>query len=214
MMHESRDKRIIKFVNEFGFCELPQIQKQFGLSKHRAYKVMQRLIEREYILHERIFFHRHGIYRATRLGAQLTSVPMLDKVPVGIYQHQLAVIETYIKFMQEYPDATWMTERVLRRAGFMPGRRRDKHYADALVYMPDGKQIAIEVELTMKSKRRLEDIFRGYMGQIQINEVWYFCAPEIFKKMNILADKRSSVIKVFEMLPDRTDKTTSVSSVG
>jgi hypothetical protein len=214
MMHKSRDMRIIKFINEFGFCELPQIQKQFALSKHRAYKVMQRLVEREYVMHERVFFHRHGIYRATRLGAQFTDVPMLDKVPVGIYEHQLAVIEIYIKLMREYPDATWLTERVLRRTGYMPGKGRDKHYADALMSMPDGRQIAIEVELTMKSKRRLEDIFKRYMSQFDIKEVWYFCSPDIFEKVNKLVGRYGSVIKVFEVVPDRTDKTTSVSSVG
>jgi hypothetical protein len=164
MMYENRDVKIIKFINEFGFCELPQIEKQFELSRHRAYKIMQRLTTRGYIKHERIFYHRHGVYRATRLGAEITGYPMLDKVPAGIYEHQLAVIETYIQLIRQYPDASWMTERVMRRTGYMPGRRRDKHYADALLYMPDGSQIAIEVELTMKSKRRLEEIFRVYMG--------------------------------------------------
>jgi hypothetical protein len=216
MMYESRDHRIVKFINEFGFCELPQIQKQFGLSRHRAYKVMQRLMERGYIRHERVFFHRHGIYRATRAGAQQSGLPMLSKIPIGIYEHQLAVIEVYIKLMKEYPGATWLTERVLRKTGFMPGRnrRRDKHYADALMFLPDGKQIAIEVELTMKSKRRLDKILLQYMTQFEIKEVWYFCAADVADKVKRLADAYKSVIKVFEFSPDKADKTTSVDFVG
>lgn len=214
-MYEHRDAKIIRFINEFGFCEMPQIEKRFELNKPRAYKIMQRLVKRGYVIHERIFYHRHGIYRATREGAQLTGLPKLYKVPVGIYEHQLAVIEIYIKLMREYPDAQWMSERTMRKTGFMPrvGRGRIKHYADALFFLPDGKQVAIEVELTMKSKRRLNDILTSYMCQFEINEVWYFCSPDIYEKVKRLAGK-FKMIKVFEWTPDKTDKITSGSFVG
>jgi len=215
MMYENRDIRIINFINEFGFCEIPQIEKQFGLNKPRAYKVMQRLIKHGYVHHERIFYHRHGVYRVTRLGAQLTGLPRLDKVPVGIYEHQLAVIEIYIQLMREYPKATWMSERNIRR-GWMPkvGKGREKHIADALLYLGDDKPIAIEVELTMKGKRRLEEIFSAYRSQFELKEVWYFCSPDIYEKVKKLAEKFQSVIKVFELSSDITDKITFDSSVG
>jgi hypothetical protein len=216
MISERRDTRIIRFINEFGFCEISQIEKRFGLNKPRAYKVMQRLVKRGDVIHERIFYHRPGIYRVSREGAQLTGLPMLDKVPVGIYEHQLAVIEIYIKLMQQYPDAQWMSERTIRRTGFMPrvGRGKERHIADALLFLPDDMQIAIEVELTMKSKRRLEQIHSAYMGQSAIKEVWYFCSPDVFEKVKKMAERRSEFIKVYELEPDRTDKTISVSSVG
>lgn len=211
-MYTNRNSEILRFINEFGFCELPQIQKRFGLSKTRAYKIMQRLIKHGYVIHERIFYHRHGIYRVTRDGAEISGLPMLSQVSVGNYEHQIAVIETYIKLMRQYPTASWLTERVLRRTGFMPGKGRDKHYADALMFMPDGKQVAIEVELTMKSKSRLKEILSGYMCQCEIKEVWYFCSPEIIEKVKKLADCWKSTIKVFEFsVADETDKTTSVS---
>ena len=209
----SRVMQVMNFINEFGFCELPQIQRQFGLTNSGTYKMMKGYIKEGLVKHERIFYHRHGIYRATRLGATLTCIPKLDKVPVGNYAHQIAVIETYMQFMKQYPGASWMTERVLRRLGYMPGKDRDKHYADALVYLPDGKQIAIEVELTMKSKRRLKKIMSGYMCQFEIKEVWYYCAPAIVNKVKQLADKWESVIKVYELTPDITDKIRSVSFV-
>lgn len=215
-MNEQRDMRIIKFINQFGFCEMPQIEKQFGLNKPRAYKIMQRLVKRGYVIHERIFFHRHGIYRVTREGARLTCLPKLDKVPVGVYEHQLAVVEIYIKLMRQYPDAQWMSERIIRKFGYMPrvGRGREKHFADALLYLPDEKVVAIEVELTMKSKRRLNDIFTAYMCQLEIKEVWYFCAPEIFEKVKKQAEKFSKLIKVYELSPDTAGINTYDSFVG
>lgn len=206
-----RVTEVLSFINEFGFCELPQIQEKFGLTMSGTYKMLKSYIDEDLLIHERIFYHLHGIYRATRLGATFTCIPRLSKVPIGNYAHQIAVIETYMQFMKQYPGSSWMTERVLRKLGYMPGKDRDKHYADALVYLPDGKQIAIEVELTMKSKRRLKKIMSGYMCQFEIKEVWYYCAPAIVNKVKQLADKWESVIKVHELSPDITDKIRSVS---
>ena len=211
-MKENRNIKIIRFINEFGFCELPQIQKQFGLNKSNAYKVMQRLIKDGYVMHERIFYHRHGVYRVTRNGASVSGLPMLSQVSVGNYEHQIAVIEIYIKLMRQYPDASWLTERMIRRTGDMPGKGRDKHYADALMILSDGRQIAIEVELTMKSKNRLKDIMMDYMILFDIKEVWYFCAPAIVDKVRNIAENWKTTFKVFELEPDITDKMISVSS--
>jgi hypothetical protein len=59
--------------------------------------------------------------------------------------------------------------------------------------MSDDKHIAIEVELTMKGKFRLEKIFRAYGGQLEIKEIWYFCSPEVMPKMQKAAEKRSYI---------------------
>src|SRR3990167_11074419 len=95
----SRVMQVMNFNNEFGFSELAQIQRQFGLTNSGTYKMMKGYIKEGLVKHERIFYHRQGIYRATRLGATLTCIPKLDKVPVGNYAHQIAVIETYMQFM-------------------------------------------------------------------------------------------------------------------
>ena len=55
------------------------------------------------------------------------------------------------------------------------------------------KQIAIEVELTMKSKKRLEDILWDYMLHKHIKEVWYYCSPDVAEKIVKLADKMTRI---------------------
>ena len=57
----------------------------------------------------------------------------------------------------------------------------------------DEKKIAIEVELTMKGGDRLEKILRGYGGQTEISEAWYFCADSVMRKVAALSKKRSFV---------------------
>lgn len=41
--------------------------------------------------------------------------------------------------------------------------KHDHHLLDGILVLPDSEQITIEVELTMKSKKRLEDILWDYM---------------------------------------------------
>lgn len=49
--------------------------------------------------------------------------------------------------------------------------------------LPDDRQIAIEVELSMKTKKRIEDIIFSYALHNQLKEVWYFCSPEIINRV-------------------------------
>ena len=62
------------------------------------------------------------------------------------------------------------------------------HLPDGILVFPDLKQIAIEVELTMKSKKRLEDILWGYQFHKQINEAWYYCSPDDAIKVTKIAE--------------------------
>src|SRR5690606_12641074 len=103
---------------QFGFCEMPQIEKMFGLKKPRSYKVIQRLVRDGLVIHERIFHNRHGIYRLSKEGAQFTELPAMDKVFIANYHHHLMVIEVYMQLIKKYPEAIWFSERELIREKF------------------------------------------------------------------------------------------------
>ena len=159
---------------------------------------MQRLMKENLVIHKRVFHGRNGIFYLSRLGASYTCLPIIPKIPVAIYDHQLAVIEIYFKLMQEYPDAKWISERHLKRERTDYGIGRVKHIPDGIMILPDDQLIAIEVELTMKSKRRIEPILWGYGGTLKIKEAWYFCAPDVLARMRKAAGVRS-FIKVFSL---------------
>lgn len=199
MLITDRDRKILKFINEFGYSEMPQIQRMFGLSKSRGYKVVKRLVDAGLVVHEYILRNCHGIYRLTREGAECTDLPMLRNVSLGGYVHQLTVVDVYLRLMQRYPDATWISERRLKRNKFLEkGFCRHGHIADGMLIFPDSKKIAIEVELTMKEKDRLDNIIRKYALDSTIDGVWYYCSPEIVNKMRKAVDWMSHVT-VFEL---------------
>ncbi len=65
-MLTERDIRILHFINDFGFCEMPQLEKMFSLTKPRNYQIIQRLLAAGLVKHERVFHGRHGIYRLSK----------------------------------------------------------------------------------------------------------------------------------------------------
>jgi len=174
-----RDLEILNFINDFGFCEMPQLERRFGLKKPKSYMLINRLIKVGLVKHERLFYGRHGLYRLTKKGAQHTELPPLAKVVLGNYRHDIRLIEVYLKLRTLYPEARWISERKLKREKYCDGVGKRGHLPDGMLIFPDGKEVAIEVELTAKDKNRVERILKWYAGKLDIKEVWYYCLPSI-----------------------------------
>jgi DNA-binding MarR family transcriptional regulator len=177
-----RDLEILNFINNFGFCELPQIGKRFNLKIRRAYQIVNRFIEAGLLEHERIFYKKHGIYRLTQKGAKYTELPPLYRVSLANYKHDILMIEVYLKLRALYPEAEWISERQLKHDKYFDGLGKKGHLPDGILKFPneiirgEAKQVAIEVELTAKGKKRTESILTGYGKDFSITEVWYYCA--------------------------------------
>lgn len=193
MKMTERDVQILKFINEFGFCEIKQIENKFKIKKVRGYQIMKRLVDAGLVTHEMVFYGAHGVFYLTKEGAECTDLPPIKNIPKDNYEHQLAVIDIYFKLKEQHPEAEWIGERRIKRDKYMKGLGKTGHVADGMLIFPDGKEIAIEVELTMKSKRRLTDILKNYSGCFAIREVWYYCAPDIITRITKLAEDMSFI---------------------
>lgn len=185
-----RDVEILRFINEFGFCEITHLERKFRLKKSRCYQVVQRLIKANLLKHARIFHGRNGVFYVTKQGANFTDLPILKNIPKDNYDHQLTVLNLYLKLSERLLDATWLSERRIRREKSLYCVGREiKHLCDGILVFPDDKKVAIEVELTMKSKERLQDIILGYVLHKHIKEVWYFCSDETIERVSKAAGK-------------------------
>lgn len=188
-----RDLEILNFINDFGFCEMPQLEKRFNLRKPKNYMLINRLIKIGLVKHERLFYGRHGIYRLTRKGARNTPLPPLNRVVLGNYIHDIKLMEIYLKLRELYPEAQWISERKLKQEKYTDGVGKKGHLPDGMLIFPDGKEVAIEVELTAKDRRRVERILKWYTGKFDIKEVWYYCSPSIVAYMQNKAAKMAFV---------------------
>jgi len=195
MQLTNRDKAILCFINECGFCVMPQIQREFNLKFPRNYQVMKRLIDAGYVLHQQIFKHQHGIYYLTKKGAVNTSLPPVSHISLSGYQHQLLITDIRQQLCARHPHAKWMSERYLKQQKFYYGIGKAGHIADGILIFPDQTKIAIEVEISLKGNRRIEKILSAYGGQLEIAEAWYFCADHVIRPLSSLA-KNKSYIKI------------------
>ncbi len=175
-MISTREIEILRFVNEFGFCEIRQIMKQFCIKQSRCYQIMQSLEKKELVRRQSIFYGRPGIYRLSRKGASYTDLPALTKIPLAHYGHQLAIVDVCYKLRLLYPEASWVSERRLIQEKFSEGLGKRGHLSDGMLIFSDQSQVAIEIELAVKAKTRLQKILRSYNSQFVIKEVWYFCS--------------------------------------
>jgi predicted transcriptional regulator len=198
MQLTNRDKAILSFINESGFCVMPQIQREFHLRFPRSYQVIKRLMDSGYVVHDQIFKHQHGIYYLTKKGAENTSLPPLSNISLGGYKHQIIITDLRQQLYAKYPNTKWISERYLKQQKFYYGIGKAGHLADGILMFPDETKIAIEVELSMKGKRRIEKILSAYGGQLEIAEAWYFCAESVIRPLSSLA-KNKSYIKIHSL---------------
>jgi hypothetical protein len=61
----------------------------------------------------------------------------------------------------------------VRLGGTGPGGRERLHYPDVLLVDPSGRRIAVELELTAKSRPKLDVILAGYAADPTVDAVLY-----------------------------------------
>jgi predicted transcriptional regulator len=199
MQMTQRDVAILKFINEFGFCEIRHIAKQFGMTQSNCYALMKRLSTAKLVTLNRIYHQKHGVYIVTKKGAKYTELSHVRRIAEHIYGHHLLVIDIFQKILRIHPHATWISERWLLKEKYAKGFGKRGHIADGLVSLPDqAKPIAVEIELTRKGDNRVKRILNGYITNAEIGDVWYFCSD---KTMEFIKSRtvKMPFVKLFDI---------------
>ena len=99
---------------------------------------------------------------------------------IGLLSHVAAVSDVRLHIQGRAPETEWIPERVLARE-----RRAGDHLPDG-VAITEGRRVAIEVELTVKSRERVTAILDEVAGRF--DAVLYFCAPGPHRQLTELAE--------------------------
>ena len=100
--------------------------------------------------------------------------------------HIEAVTNVRIELEHELHFGEWECERAAaRRLAKTRGHLRRGHLPDAVLHLPGGERVAIEVELTLKNRTRLEEIVEK-LGD-EYDRVWYFAKPKPFSVLHTIA---------------------------
>ena len=170
-----RDINWLKAINGFGFVDIDYLISIANIHRSVIYRRLRKLISADYLCHEWLLHGKPGIYRATKLGTEISHdvLPPIKKIALATCEHHLKVANLSSVLLKKF-GGEFITERHLRHQAGLSGVGQKTHMCDGALILPD-KRIAIEVELTPKSKCRLEKIINHYRKDFQYQEVWYFC---------------------------------------
>lgn len=194
------EKEMLLFIHEFGFCVIKQIMRRFGIKRSTCYNKMQLLVRLGFVSQIHDLPNEPTIYLLSRKGVEATGSDLSFRASINLWtcEHQLKVIDVYLHLRALYRDATWLSERRLLQQKNIDELVREEHLPDGVLLMPNAIKCAIEVELTLKSQKRLYEIANYYHLQRQYQEVWYFANQSVIPILNHI-HRDIPFIKVFQL---------------
>jgi hypothetical protein len=185
-----RERELVRLIGRHGAMAMDQVMQALGTGRSVTYRRFSRLEDAGLV--ERLVIPGVGsVLHATRDGIRFAGLPLpVASVSAGNVEHTLRCASVAIRLGSYYGHDSVLTEREIIAAealeetpiastevGEYRGRPK-MHRADLAVLREQGT-LAIEVELTPKSPRRLEGIVRAWRSAVAggtVAEVHYVCA--------------------------------------
>lgn len=175
MKFQERDAEVLKWVNGFGFATADQIRRFMKVGNTAAYVRIKKLVEGGYLARERILHGQARIHKVTRKGvlASGDAVLPLKYVNLGTFRHDFKLVDLALTLEAE-TGGTFIPDRRIRHDEGLSGVGQLGHIADGYLHIGEDKPIAIELELSVKSRARIQSIIHDYGGNLSVKEVWYY----------------------------------------
>lgn len=168
----ARDYIILKEIFRWRITTGKHIRQLAGFTGQRACdRRLAKLITAGFLERRKILYGFPSFYGITTKGKKLLGVPVKkEQIRVEQVPHDLAVLDAAVYFSRKrgivYSDIT--TEKQLH---MLDGFSSRKHRPD-FIFTQDGKTYCVEIELTLKSKKRFEnnvkENFENYDGQFWV----------------------------------------------
>jgi len=190
-----RDLALLRWVGDQYAVSLPQLARLMGRSEHAARWLRARWHRAGLVEGHALLVGRPVFVWLTREGSRVAAVDYKPWVPnAGMVAHIEAVNETRLWVAERRPGAAWTCERALTSQGTPGSLRSRSHRPDAVLQVDDGRRIAIEVELTLKSRARLEQIVARLLAEF--DAAWYFAAADVGRALEPLAQRSGGRLHV------------------
>jgi hypothetical protein len=170
-----RDLELLHVVGEQYAVTLPQLARMMGCSSHAARWLRSRWERAGWARGRALLVGEPVFVWLTRRAHSLVSIDYaLWRPNAGMLGHIAAVTDVRLHVLDRHPDATWVCERELHRELAAAPGGRQRHRPDGLVVI-DGREVAVEVELTLKRRPRIEQIMTELVARY--GSITYFAAP-------------------------------------
>jgi len=191
----SKSFRVLEAIDRFGAITTAQLEHYLGdVNQSTIFRARKRAISLEYV-HERVYGMRKLVAITDRgakfIGKNLKGVNLTND---DMY-HQLISNQVLLTFLDDYQkdsDVSFQTERdIITEAQIvLPAsewRKQNKlknlwkEVPDFIITI-DGKVIAVEIEISRKTNKRIEEKLKKYKFSDQYDSVFYICGNDYIKR--------------------------------
>jgi len=178
-----RDQELLGLVAEQYAVTLDQLARLIGRTHRTARGLRDRWCDAGWTRSAKLAVNLPPFVWLTSRGGRVAQSPFRTWEPnQGLATHIEAVTNVRLLLERELHLGAWECERAVAQPFHSRSEIR-AHLPDAV--LAGSQQIAIEVELTLKSRARLDAIVRG-LGETY-ERVWYFTAPRLMPTLQEVA---------------------------
>lgn len=179
MRMTDRDRRLIQWINGFGFVTVGQVRKFMGVDFSTAARRVRTLCDGGLLERRPFPASTMTVLFPTADGCSLSndSTPPITGVRVATSRHDLMLVDCSMALERSF-SFVFEPERRLRQRGF----NANGHLPDGLLHRQDERPIAVELELSQKPPRRLAEIFDRYAADLSIEAVWYVVIDDVIER--------------------------------
>lgn len=208
--HRSRAFEVLDFVGRHGIVSIEHVMAAFDIGRSAAYRHVASCVEAGQLERVEFPFFESGFLRATPLGLRCSGSGLSPvSATLASLAHRLSCVSVALLLSGEFGAERVLSEReliLLERveerpifSALLSTSRR--HRPDLGVALSDGA-IAVELELSPKSPRRLETIMSAWKRATWVSEIRYYCEAGLTRRAVERAIERAGAagrVRVFEV---------------
>jgi hypothetical protein len=194
-MLTERDMTITEWIGRQGAVRAEHVMTRFSIGRTVTYRLLHELAEFGLVRRHRLLYNDGGLLTATAEGLRCAGLDRLTpaRLSLALVPHMIASAALAAELEPQLAYETLLSDREHRAAENAAGQpiasaitgshengHNGLHRPDFALVRRDGDEvIAVEVELTLKNRTRLERILRGYLRNQNVAVVRYHAAPPI-----------------------------------
>ena len=175
MQITNRDMRLIAWLNGVGFATVALIAHWLSVDFSTAARLVRRLVDVGLLRRRRVSFLNVAVLVPTPAACRLLGDPLppIRNVSFATFGHSLLLGELSIGLERRFQGSFEPERRIRHRSG------KANHMVDGILQVPDKGPIGIELELSAKGRRRLQQIIEEHAANFDFVEVWYVVTDDV-----------------------------------
>jgi hypothetical protein len=220
-MLTERDMTIAEWIGRQGAVRAEHVMTRFSIGRTATYRRLHELVEFGLVRRHRLLYNDGGLLTATAEGLRCAGLGRLApaRISLALVPHMIASAAFAADLEPQLIHEQLLSDREHRAAEIAAGEpiasaiigaprsgHEGLHRPDfALIKRDRGDVVAVEIELTLKNRTRLERILRGYLRNQNVSVVRYHARREITEAVERVARAvgAEGILELAPLPPDR-----------